>query len=197
MDKYGNLTDRSEFDKDVLIRLVSYLDPDVALGVHASRPGWDMNDIEGSMTRCRTLNSSVGVHKISAGDPTFTSMLRASRRDGETFTLAWENDPFIALNTEYGGKPFLYWPSGDKYEAKGKQMLLSNPMEQGEGANMVQNGFTIDFVDGVWFALNNPDHSLVADITESRTAESTAIVAFPWNGGQNQIWRAQTVSYYS
>lgn len=197
MDKYGNLTDRSEFSKDNLIRLVSYLDPDVALGVHASRPGWDMNDIEGSMSRCRKLNASVGVHKISAGDPNFTSMLRASRRDGETFTLAWENDPFITLNTQYGGKPFLYWPNGDQYEAKGKQMLLSNPMDQGEGVNMIQNGFTIDFVDGCWFALNNPDHNLVADITESRTAENTAIVAFPWNGGHNQIWRAQTVSYYS
>ena len=196
MDASGNLTDRSEFSSGKLIRLISYLDPDVALGVHASRPGWDPANFEASMANCRTLNSSVGVHRLSTGDPTST-MLRAARRDANTFSLAWECDPFTISAGDYPGMPFLFWPgSGDSYETRGKQLQLSNPMDRvSEGTSMMRSGFTVDFVDGCWFALNDTDHGVVVDITESRTAENTPIIAFAWNGGHNQIWRAQTVSY--
>ncbi len=197
MDGRGNLTDASEFRSGKLIRLISYLDPDIALGVHASRPGWNFADIENSMKTCRKLVSSIAVQKVSSGDP-HSTMLRASTRDPDTFSLAWETDPFIiAESNDYAGLPFVYWPGkGDSYESRGKQLALSNPMDPiNQGRQMMRAGFTVDFVDGCWFALNNSEHGVVVDISGSGTEENTPIIAFAWNGGHNQIWRAQTVSY--
>lgn len=54
-------------------------------------------------------------------------------------------------------------------------------------------GFTVDFVNGVWFALNNHDHTRVVDVKESDTTEGNQVIGFEWNGGDNQIWRAQLV----
>lgn len=55
--------------------------------------------------------------------------------------------------------------------------------------------FTIDAVkgDGPWFALNNFNKKWVVDIKGGGNADKTPIISWDWNGGDNQIWRAETV----
>lgn len=53
--------------------------------------------------------------------------------------------------------------------------------------------FTTDYLDDTWFALNNWDHSLVADIDRENIADGVRIISYPWHGGDNQKWRAEVV----
>jgi hypothetical protein len=54
--------------------------------------------------------------------------------------------------------------------------------------------FTVDMLDGGhWFALNNHDKSYVVDVAESNTSRNARLLAFKWNGGDNQRWRAEIV----
>lgn len=63
----------------------------------------------------------------------------------------------------------------------------------GHGTDWIDFRFTVDMVDRCWFALNRADRSVVADVDRSRTADGTRVLAWTWNGGENQKWRAQIV----
>ena len=54
---------------------------------------------------------------------------------------------------------------------------------------------TREFVEQCWFALNDPYHGAVVDISESGTGEGNPVISFSWNGGANQIWRAQWLDH--
>jgi|APAra7269097235_1048549.scaffolds.fasta_scaffold01420_12 hypothetical protein len=173
MDAYGNLTDLSEFANGRRLRLISYMDPDIAFGLHAARPSGG----SGFMGEVETLALEyfIGVRRMSLGDDGAT-VLVAEAAPGGTFTLGWGADPGC----------LLIWGDGG--------FSLSNdrvPMDDMSGDPSTR--FTIDFVDGCWFALNNPDHDRVADIAGEHTDERTPIIPWSWNGGSNQIWRAEAV----
>ncbi len=98
-----------------------------------------------------------------------------------TFSLSWTDDP--------------YWPShkgtpGSRLRWTGWQFDVSNAADR-DDASGGDMQFVVDFVDGCWFALNNVFRNQVADIQGSSKHEKTPIIAFPSNGGHNQIWRAQ------
>lgn len=184
MDAYGNLTDVSEFSDGRRIRLISRLDPDVALGLHAfwpPRPTGGGSGFIDALARvvAPPLNASVSVHRLSIGDNA-TAVLRADAIDGG-FSLSWADQPGC----------FLYWTDGqfglfDDRSGGGLIGAIAGPQSY-------DKTFTIDWVDGCWFALNNHDHSRVADVRGGSSDERTQIVSFGWNGGDNQIWRAQAV----
>lgn len=183
MDQYGNLTDVSEFANGRRIRLISRLDQEVALGLHSfwPAPATGGSGVIGALIRsvAPPLNSSVSVHRLSLGSND-TAVLRADAVDGG-FTLSWADQPGC----------FLYWTDGQfgLFDDRPQPSLLSSVM----GDQSYDKTFTIDWVDGCWFALNNHDHSRVADVRGASSDERTPIVSFGWNGGDNQIWRAQAV----
>lgn len=173
MDAHGNLTSLSEFSNGRRLRLISYMDPDIALGLHAARFTSSDSSFIGEVETL-ALESFVGVRRLSLGDDGAT-VLVAQGAAGDTFTLGWAADPGC----------LLVW---------GGQFTLSNDrVALAATADDPATHFTVDFVDGCWFALNTPDRDRVADIEGGRTDERTPIIAFSWNGGSNQIWRAEAV----
>ncbi|RZJ47129.1 MAG: hypothetical protein EON87_01990 [Brevundimonas sp.] len=182
MDASGNLTDVSEFSNGRRIRLISRLSSDVALGLHAFWPApTGGSGFIGELSRlvAPALNSSVSAHRLSLGGNE-TTVLRADAIDGG-FTLSWADQPGC----------FLYWTDGQfgLFDDRAGTGLVASIV----GAQTYDKTFTIDWVDGCWFALNNHDHSRVADVRGGSSDERTQIVSFGWNGGDNQIWRAQAV----
>lgn len=175
MDAYGNLTTQDELCAGHRVQLVSYLD-EIYLGLHASRP---------SQLNARDLmaysvgvgwddNDAITLLASSAGHPVVEGQ-------EEFFTLSWADDPWLQ---DHPGSPksCLAW-TDDRFE------LTNAAHYDGTG----QTGFCVDFVDGCWFALNNVFRNRVVDIRESKRDRNTPIISFPWNGGHNQIWRAQKI----
>ena len=121
------------------------------------------------------------VHNLSSGLAPDTTIFTCDQIDGG-FVLSQQE-------VEYGGPLMVWWGPGAVYTPDA--LLSSDATQSGEPSQRV---FTVDFVNGCWFALNNYDHSYVADIYESDTTEGTTIQPYHWNGGDNQIWRAQIVS---
>ncbi|HEY6816803.1 MAG TPA: hypothetical protein VI168_14795 [Croceibacterium sp.] len=108
--------------------------------------------------------------------------------DNTVFTCGQVDGGFVLSlqQAEFGG-PRMNWYPWDKPQF----LLIENDFG---GYYQSQFVFTVDMVQGPWFALNNYDHSRVADVKESATAEGSAVIAWGWNGGANQIWRAQIFS---
>ncbi|WP_291836725.1 hypothetical protein [Brevundimonas sp.] len=92
MDAYGNLTDLSEFANGRRLRLISYMDPDIAFGLHAARPSGG----SGFMGEVETLALEyfIGVRRMSLGDDGAT-VLVAEAAPGGTFTLGWAPIPDV------------------------------------------------------------------------------------------------------
>ena len=118
-----------------------------------------------------------GVRHISAGSP--------------------EESVFVTETGSWAGLTFqLGRPDGRAYylEQQGTHERLRVAFHGWDGPYPPQMPpeFTADFFDGCWFALNNHDRTAVVDIAGSSTDEGTPIVMWPWNGGDNQKWRATT-----
>ncbi|WP_291836724.1 hypothetical protein [Brevundimonas sp.] len=167
MDAYGNLTTDDEFLTGRRIRLISYLDPDVAMGVTGDTDtGW----------------SGVGVHRLSNGSPNETIFIAgvAAGSKSRMFYLAWGSDPNQALSME-----------GD---STGR--LTLEPISQSiDGDPTYYPEFQAQWQNGPWFVLSAFGSSQVVDISESGTGENNPIIAFQANGGGNQTWRAQDVDF--
>lgn len=175
MDASGNLDNWADFTQGMKIRLVSYLNPDVVFGVKyetvPSAPGM-MVGVKAEVQRL-----SVDSHALSE--------LTVFMVYGDWLQLVWY--PPDGSGDAYP----LYWT-----DERGRQIDMNDPFfaPQDEDDNERTHDMqacAIDFVDGCWFALNNWDRSMVADVYESGTTSGNQIVSWPWNGGANQIWRAQ------
>lgn len=177
MDAYGNLTQLSEFSNNRRIRLISYMDPDIAMGVHATLNPPPVIESPIPFVRPKFL-TQFGVQRLSLGDPESSVFVAAMMPDTpELFSLGWAGDLDCVL--EWGGGTL------------GIRDNYAPFMVMSDGGQTCQ--FTVDFVDGCWFALNLPDRSQVVDIYEDRTEDRTPIILYPWHGGANQIWRAEAV----
>jgi hypothetical protein len=118
------------------------------------------------------------IHNLANGPLPDYTIFTCDQTDGG-FVLSLQQ-------AEFGG-PRMNWYPSDSPEF----LLVENNMQ---GYYESQFVFTVDMVEGPWFALNNDDHSRVADVKQSNTAEGSDVIAFAWNGGANQIWRAQIVA---
>lgn len=119
------------------------------------------------------------VHRIDNGlAPEKTLFEVQYIKDDGAFQLFLRNVPGIS-----DMKLTWYWPQ----QEPGACYLSLNP-------DFVDSGdwdhFRIDALDGPYFALNNNDKNRVVDILQSNTGEGARIEAYPWNGGDNQWWRA-------
>lgn len=79
-----------------------------------------------------------------------------------------------------------FWPTSE-YKVG---YLALNPTRVHSGGD---DYFFIDPLGDPWFALNNYRRNRVVDIYGSETYDGARIDAFPWNGGDNQWWRAELV----
>lgn len=166
MDAYGNLTSDDEFLTGRRIRLISYLDPDVALGVIGNENGW----------------SDAGVHRLSNGSTDETIFIAgvAEGSKSRMFYLAWVSDPYQALSMEGNA-------------AGGLRLVPISPSDDGDPTYYPE--FQAQWQNGCWFVLSAFGTSQVVDICKSGTAEKTPVIAFQANGGANQTWRAQDVDF--
>ncbi|HEY1753149.1 MAG TPA: hypothetical protein VGG29_17970 [Caulobacteraceae bacterium] len=169
MDANGNLTDLSEFDGSRRIRLVSYMDENLAVGgFGGGLGGW----------------YKLGIHHLSAGNPDQTLFLANGAGPG-AFSLAW-----VAAPGNY-----VSWEGQGSDGALLLEPLAANndphPVGQ-DGDRIPLPQFTVDFVDGPWFALNDTRKDNVFDCSGSGQDEGNPIIPYHWNGGDNQRWRAAT-----
>lgn len=161
-DASGNLLGIDEFTTGRQVRFYSYLDPDVVLSMPVD-------------------SDQACVHRMSSGPaPTHTIFTIERYPTLPQFTLTFTYEPGWTQN--------LAWVSWDDGSDSGVWLRnRSGAPDRGPDMEI----FTIDMVDSVWFALNNSDHSLVADVSGSDTGEGNQIIGYEWNGGHNQMWRAQ------
>jgi len=171
MDASGNLTDVSEFADFRYIRLISYLNPDVAIGAFAGA-------IDGAY--------ALGVRNVSAGEPEKTVFLvdNSPFFGEELFALSWPAASNVNMFWADNGSTLEL---GAYYDSNGHVRIDAHPDEDFD-----PTAFAVDFVDGCWFALNDRTRNHVVDCSGSGTAETNPIVSWPWNGGENQMWRAAT-----
>jgi len=167
MDAYGNLTTAAEFLTGRRVRLISYLDPDVAMGVTGvGDDGW----------------SIVGVHRLSNGSPNETVFIAGTPEGNKSgmFYLAWASDTTQALSME-----------GDS----SGQLNLEPISPSIDGDPTYYPLFQAQWQNGPWFVLSAFGSSDVVDISESGTGEGNPIISFQANGGGNQTWRAFDVDF--
>lgn len=174
MDAAGNFTSMADFKTGHVVRFTSYLDPNVILGMRgnpgaqgATSAAWD------AVVRHVDDGGSVQEHTwlIVVDD---AGMLRLGYLDDDGMQLGWVDSP---------GFP-TYMTMQDSRTPDGYVYVVDPDLTR----------FTIDWVDGCWFALNNHDRTRVIDVAESDTAVGANIIGFRWNGGDNQKWRCNEVS---
>ena len=168
----SNLLKDSDFLNGTMVRFVSYIDPDIVLGLTAPRVQTYNNYL---------TNRGVGVrHRSKLGNSNEGVWMIAS--DQGTGLPASECIPGFQIVSNAQSNLYLTNIENNLYTA------LSDVQPPD-----VNCGFWfVDWVkDGTWFALNNKDHSRVFDISRSDTTEGNDVILFPWNGGDNQVWRAE------
>jgi hypothetical protein len=167
MDPYGNLTTGAELAGGRRIQLISYLDPDVAMGC--------FDDPTGGWPR-------LGVHRLSSGDPgraTFQTGNLPAYPAGD-FYILWTAEAGTAVSME-----------GDS-----DGCLTCIPVTGGDdGDPPYYPVFKAVFVNGCWFQLFDSMGEQAVDIRESGTDEQNPIIPFKSNGGSNQIWRAHDLDW--
>lgn len=163
MDAYGNLTTREDFSDGVIVRFVSRMDANVVIGYSGLQV-----DGNGNVMDTMTVFAQ---HLPVDPQADNTRFVIRPTGDGVTFRLDLCDGP----------EGWQVW--GMEYEDYTEPLKV---LPQNAGT-----AFRVDFVQDCWFALNFADGSQVADIKECNPAQWTPIIMFPWNGGDNQIWRAE------
>lgn len=166
-DASGNLLGIDDFTNGRQVRFYSYLDPDVVMALTPENPHTCVHHLSSGAVPRQTVFT---IHK-APGRPQDRFELSVAFEPGWDVQLAW-----------------LAWDDG----SDSGTWLTNATGVPNQGPDM--NVFTIDVVDGCWFALNNSDHTRVADVSGSGTFEGNEIIGFPWNGGPNQRWRAEIVA---
>jgi hypothetical protein len=160
------------------VRFFSYLGADNILGLEPDRFGWPRTALKHMST---DNNASTMFFVEAAEKDCFRLRWTQSVQGTSPAYLSWASAyrqlvPVIS--------PSQYRPPANHWDWEDKGI---SPSSDG-------TLFRVDAVkDGNWFALNNLWRQEVLDIDHGITARNTLIYAFPWNGGDNQIWRTEAV----
>lgn len=104
-----------------------------------------------------------------------TTMWSVYYRNETQFQLRWAESPNLYLGWNMSNDALRL--TADEYAINGLRTI-----------------FTIDDLDpSPWFALNNFEKSRVVDVRRSEMYDGNHILSFPWNGGDNQKWRAEVI----
>jgi hypothetical protein len=121
--------------------------------------------------------NALGVHRISSGNPEQSIFVATAVGDIGLFNLAWDVQP----------SDYMSW------EGDGSGRLQVIPIGPDAGDPVQAPLFTVTFVDGCWFCLENYAKSIVVDCSHSCTDENNPIIAHDWKDSDNEKWRAATV----
>lgn len=168
MDAYGNFTSLDDFKTGQVVRLISYLDPMICMGFRSDPTTY-------TWTSTTTSPWDLVVRRLDGSD---------HDRDDER---RW------SIIVDETGFPHLCWPPQPDVQLmwdNGYELNLQNVTAEG-GYWYSQDWlrFRPEWVDGCWFALNNPASDHVVDVSGSGVSVGNPIISFPWNGGDNQKWR--------
>jgi hypothetical protein len=154
---------------DQKARLVSYFttDPASEKYVLGCEPYYSSQRLEGY---------GLVLRQLSKANNDYTTFYFAGESDGSGFRLKWGQDQSLFLT-------FI--------NVRNQLYLNSDPLYRAAHYSI----FTIDAVknDDTWFALNNFNKQWVVDVKGATTADKTPCISWQWNGGDNQVWRAETV----
>lgn len=154
-------------DPGTRVRFHSYLGAEYILGVGV-----------GPQNRLVTQLKHLSVDNNSE-----TTFIVAPGEAQNCFKLTWGRDPTMYLVSEFVPRRQLWLTNQDN---------LVN--YHGWNPSSAVSHFAIDPVkDGRWFALNNQYKTTVVDLAAGLTAHNTPIYFWPWNSGDNQVWRAEVV----
>lgn len=145
------------------VRFISGLNPDCVLGATGSNWG-------------RTVNQTV-LRNLSTTNNSSTEWIIEAGSDG-LFKVKWVPEgTYLQFMSKLGPLLVDPDPAQSSFEQFRKNALLrADPVR-----------------DGNWFALNRYDGDQVMDVRRSDTLAGTSVISFPWNGGDNQIWRTEEV----
>lgn len=160
------------------VRFFSYIGADYILGAEPDKNGWPRTALK---------------HVATDSDAGTTFTVVAAERD--CFRLKWGrslqgyNDVYLKWAPNYQQLTMTVAPI--EYTAPGN---LQDWIDKGLSPQCYATLFRVDPVkDGNWFALNDRTRQAVVDIDHGSGARNTKIFAWPWNGGDNQIWRTEAV----
>ena len=147
------------------VRFFSFLSADIVLGIDGPK-----NDPHSGKT---------AVKHLSAGNKSHVTTFIIETAEDDAFRLKWGDH----------SKYYLSWMGN------GLALALHDALGHRPGQDPADSLFAVDPVkDGTWFALNNRKHQAVLDISQSDTKENNVIIQFPWNGGDNQVWRTEVAA---
>jgi hypothetical protein len=153
------------------VRFFSYIGGEYVLGIGPDRWG---------------SPKTVLKHASTSNDHTTTFIIEAAERG--CFRLKWGQDPrqYLSWHNPYS----QLWLS----DYIGYHAPPSTGQEEITPSSTISL-FRVDAVkDGNWFALNDLERQHVLDIDHGYTGVDTLVYSWPWNGGDNQIWRTEAVS---
>lgn len=167
MDVHGNLTDQSEFEAGRY-----------PAGRRVRFVSWLGEDFAIGLTG----DDGLGIYRVSANPPERTIFEVFAVSGGFGIGSVGARDKYVVSRGDRAQLRINYWvptvSRGDPFS--------TDPELQIEG-------FKVDFVEDCWFALNNRARDHVFDCAASVTDDGNPILLWPWNGGDNQRWRAATV----
>lgn len=168
MDAAGNFTSMADFKTGQVVRFISYLDPNLCIGTDGDQR-----------------------LPVTTTDPwaqPWAAVVRHIDDDGSDSHKSWQitvdDQGFLRLGWLDDMIGQLTWFSTN---TPSDLITVQDPKDYRDRVNLLR--FTIDWVDGCWFALNNYDHSRVVDVSGSLTNRGNPVVGYKWNGGDNQKWR--------
>jgi hypothetical protein len=118
---------------------------------------------------------------------TYECCVQRLSKNANDSTGFWVEQVGDAYRFKWAANPLRYlsWFNGPYHSA-----VLLDPFSQNYSDVLCK----IDPVkDGNWFALNHSDKDFVLDCYGSDTTVGNRCGAWAWNGGDNQIWRTETV----
>ena len=170
-DDYGNLLGIGDFTTGLEVRFHSYLDS------------------EHLVLACAE-NSSCRLHDLRAGPAWLDSLFRIEARAGGLFGIwlpgNWDQLQVLARTEAGHGTISRQQIRIDSHHTR----LFPTPDAP------ASRNFAVDMLDGgCWFALNNATREGVFDVAYGRAEAGADVQLYPWNGGNNQRWRAQITKY--
>ena len=123
------------------------------------------------------LGNVLGFDRILGRSDKAGVMLTTKRGD-QRWRLSWKDKSTFYLRPVAASEEFLAWRDAP-------YMLETRRTNDYDNRSY---WFTVDVTSPGWVAINNIDHSKVMDVRYGNSNPGEWIIAWPWNGGQNQMW---------
>jgi hypothetical protein len=110
--------------------------------------------------------------------------------------LGWPDQGYVDHRWDYGIREFGHGLFGDPNDAWGKVVMKPGPLTLHDltSPNIEGDAVRFDSLDSPYLAINDLSKQRVLDLPGGRTDSGTQVLAFAWNGGDNQKWKLEFVN---